>query len=160
MKAKFSVKTSSEQRFVFKSRKAERKAMRQMKKQKKGHLQQVIAKELTVQKVNSKKKLPKTLNTTDWRVLDRNKEIVEENKLRKQFEKSRREQMKHANEDEDKEIKRLAKHLKLDKRKTVGKSFIDDGLDCILFLKIKYYVRKSSHLYQRDQIVFEIIYFR
>jgi len=72
--------------------------------------------------------------------LDRNKEKVEEIKLQKQFEKSRREQMKHANEDEDKEIKRLAKQLKLDKRKTVGKSFIDDGLDCILFLIIKYYV--------------------
>lgn len=111
-----------------------------MKKQKKGHLQQVITKKLNVQKVNSKKKLPTTLNTTDWRVLDRNKEKVEEIKLQKQFEKSRREQMKHANEDEDKEIKRLAKHLKLDKRKTVGKSFIDDGLDCILFLILKYYV--------------------
>ncbi|KAL4090400.1 hypothetical protein QTP88_025249 [Uroleucon formosanum] len=132
MKSKSSVKTSSDQRFVFKSRKAERKAMRQMKKQKKGHLQQVITKKLNVQKVNSKKKLPTTLNTTDWRVLDRNKEKVEEIKLQKQFEKSRREQMKHANEDEDKEIKRLAKHLKLDKRKTVGKSFIDDGLDYLL----------------------------
>jgi len=132
MKTKSSVKTSSEQRFVFKSRKAERKALRQMKKQKKGHLQQIITKEVNIQKVNSKKKIPKTSNT-DWRVLDRNKEKVEELKLQKQFEKSRREQMIHANEDEDKEIKRLAKHLKLDKRKTVGKSFIDDGLDCILF---------------------------
>ncbi|XP_026814805.1 nucleolar MIF4G domain-containing protein 1 homolog [Rhopalosiphum maidis] len=131
MKTKSSVKTTSEQRFVFKSRKAERKAMRQMKKQKKGHLQQVITNEVNVQKVNAKKKLPKTPNT-DWRVLDRNKEKVEEIKLQKQFEKTRREQMKHANEDEDKEIKRLAKHLKLDKRKTVGKSFIDDGLDYLL----------------------------
>ncbi|XP_025190646.1 nucleolar MIF4G domain-containing protein 1 homolog [Melanaphis sacchari] len=131
MKTKSSVKTSSEQRFVFKSRKAERKAIRQMKKQKKGHLQQIITKEVKVQKVNANKKLPKTSNT-DWRVLDRNKEKVEEIKLQKQFEKSRREQMKHANEDEDKEIKRLAKHLKLDKRKTVGKSFIDDGLDYLL----------------------------
>jgi hypothetical protein len=132
MKTKSSVKTSSNQRFVFKSRKAERKAMRQMKKKNKRPLQQV-AKEVDAQKVvTTKKKSPKTSNTIDWRVMDRNKEKVEEMKLQKQFEKSRREQMIQANEDEDKEIKKLAKHLKLDKRKTVGKSFVDDGLDCIL----------------------------
>lgn len=141
MKTKSSVKTSSDHKFVFKSRKAERKAMRQMKKQKKGHIQQIIVKEVNVQKANSKKKSPKTPNTTDWRVMDRNKEKAEEIKLQKQFEKSRLEQMKQANEEEDKEIKRLAKHLKLDKRKTVGKSFIDDGLDCILLI-IKYYLLK------------------
>lgn len=138
MKSKSSVKTTSDHKFVFKSRKAERKAMRQMKKQKKGRLQQVIAKEVNVQKSKSKKKIPKTSSTTDWRVMDRNKEKTEEIKLQKQFEKSRCEQMKQANEEEDKEIKRLAKHLKLDKRKTVGKSFIDDGLDCILLI-IKYF---------------------
>lgn len=109
-----------------------------MKKQKKGHLQQAAAKEVevSVQKVNAKKKSPKMPSTVDWRVKDRNKEKAEEVKLQKQFEKSRREQMKQANEDEDKEIKRLAKHLKIDKRKTVGKSFVDDGLDCILLLLI------------------------
>ncbi|XP_025414440.1 nucleolar MIF4G domain-containing protein 1 [Sipha flava] len=132
MKTKSSVKTSSNQRFVFKSRKAERKAMRQMKKKNKRPLQQV-AKEVDAQKVvTTKKKSPKTSNTIDWRVMDRNKEKVEEMKLQKQFEKSRREQMIQANEDEDKEIKKLAKHLKLDKRKTVGKSFVDDGLDYLL----------------------------
>lgn len=134
MKTKSSVKISSDQRFVFKSRKAERKAMRQMKKQKKGHLQQAVSKVANEKKAKIKKKSPKTSDSTDWRVVDRNKEKVEEMKLQKQFEKSRREQMKQANEDEDIEIKKLAKHLKLDKRKTVGKSFIDDGLDCILFL--------------------------
>lgn len=131
MKTKSSVKTTSDQRFVFKSRKAERKAMRQMKKQKKGRIQ-VVDKEINVLKKNVKKKPLKTSNTTDWRVVDRNKEKAEEMKLQKQFEKSRREQMINANVDEDKEIKRLAKHLKLDKKKTVGKSFVDDGLDCIL----------------------------
>lgn len=131
-----SVKTSSEQRFVFKSRKAERKTMRRMKKQKKGRVQQAIINEVRVSKVNTKtKKLPVNANTSDWRVVDRNKEKVEENKLKNQFEKCRREQMLRANEDEDKEIKRLAKHLKLDKKKTIGKSFVDDGLDCILFFK-------------------------
>lgn len=138
MKPKSSVKTNSDQRFVFKSRKAERKAIRQMKKQKKGHLQQVIAKEVevNVRKGNAKKKSPKISNNVDWRVMDRNKEKAEEVKLQKQFAKSRREQMIQANEDEDKEIKRLAKHLKIDKRKTVGKSFVEDGLDCILFIII------------------------
>lgn len=135
MKTKSSVKTTSDQRFVFKSRKAERKAKRKMKKQKKGHILQhvIAAKEVNVHKVNSKNKSPPSLNASDWRVRDRNREKAEEMKLQKQFEKSRREQMKHANEDEDKEIKRLAKHLKLDKKKTIGKSFVDDGLDCILF---------------------------
>lgn len=134
MKTKSSVKTSSEHRFVFKSRKAERKAIRQMKKQKKMRLQQMVDKEVNVQKVNVKKKKLKTINSAnDWRVVDRNKEKAEEIKLQKQFEKNQREQMIEANEFEDKEIKRLAKHLKLDKRKTVGKSFVDDGLDCILF---------------------------
>lgn len=141
MKTKSSVKTNSDQRFVFKSRKAERKAMRKMKKQKKGPLQQVVAKDINARKVvTAKKKTPITSNTIDWRVMDRNKEKVEEIKLKKQFEKSRREQMKQANEEEDKEIKRLAKHLKLDKRKTVGKSFVDDGLDCILFILIIYFI--------------------
>lgn len=133
MKKKSSVKTSSEQRFVFKSRKAERKALRQMKKQKKGHVQKAITNEVNASKINAKnKKSLGTSNASDWRVVDRNKEKFEENKLKKQFEKCRREQMLKANEDEDKEIKRLAKHLKLDKRKTIGKSFVDDGLDCIL----------------------------
>lgn len=141
MKTKSSVKISSEQRFVFKSRKAERKAMRQMKKQKKGHLQQAIVKDINVSKINTKKKLLKTSNATDWRVVDRNKEKAEEIKLHKQFEKSRREQMLKANVDEDKEIKKLAKHLKLDKKKNIGKSFVDDGLDCILFLNNDYYFR-------------------
>lgn len=134
-----SVKTSSEQRFVFKSRKAERKAMRQMKKQKKGRVQQAITNEVHVSKVNSKtKKSTVNSNASDWRVVNRNKEKIEENKLKNQFEKCRREQMLRANEDEDKEIKRLAKHLKLDKKKTIGKSFVDDGLDCILFFFFKF----------------------
>lgn len=139
MKTKSSVKTNSEQRFVFKSRKAERKAMRKMKKQNKGHSRQAVVEEIiNVSKMNTKKKSSKRSNTIDWRVVDRNKERVEEIKLQKQYEKSRREQMLKANMDEDKEIKRLAKHLKLDKRKTIGKSFVDDGLDCILFLKNAY----------------------
>lgn len=139
MKTKSSVKTSSDQRFVFKSRKAERKTMRQMKKQKKTHMHlETKAKEVNTPKVNIKKKSPKILNnqSLDWRVVDRNKERAEEIQLQKQFEKSRCEQMKHANEDEDKEIKQLAKQLKLDKKKTVGKSFLDDGLDCILFIVV------------------------
>jgi len=98
-------------------------------------LQRVIAeKEVNGHKANLKKKSPANLNASDWRVRDRNREKAEEMKLQKQFEKSRREQMKHANDDEDKEIKRLAKRLKLDKKKTMGKSFVDDGLDCIFFL--------------------------
>ncbi|XP_050425315.1 nucleolar MIF4G domain-containing protein 1 [Adelges cooleyi] len=129
---KSSVATKSDQRFVFKSRKAERKAMRQMKKQKKKQLPQVAESEIAVVKVNKKKKPPAVPSTVDWRVADRNKEKLEEMKLQRQYDKSRREQMKEANVYEDKEIKRLAKHLKIDKRKTVGKSFVEDGLDYLL----------------------------
>ncbi|XP_050548681.1 nucleolar MIF4G domain-containing protein 1 [Daktulosphaira vitifoliae] len=132
VKKKNHVVISSDQKFVFKSRKAERKAKRQSKKQKKQHLPQALESESQSVKLK-KKKLPTKISTSvDWRVAERNKEKVEELKLQKQYNKNRREQMKQANVDEDKEIKKLSKYLRLDKRKTFGKSFIEDGLDYLL----------------------------
>lgn len=122
-----------------------------MKKQKKSHLKQMIDKDVNISKRNSKKKMPKTSDATDWRVVDRNKEKIEEMKLQKQYEKSRREQMLEANVDEDKEIKKLAKHLKLDKKKNIGKSFVDDGLDCILFLNNYYFKDIFFHTHTKKK---------
>nr|CAD7198380.1 unnamed protein product [Timema douglasi] len=58
----------------------------------------------------------------------------QEEKRKKQYNKIRIRQMKEANEEEDKIIKKLEKQLKLNKRKskTVPKSFALDGLDYLL----------------------------
>lgn len=64
--------------------------------------------------------------------------------LERQQRKEKNRLLKAANLKEDKVIKRLEKQLKLNKRKkeTVSKSFVSDGLDCILLLFNK---KKFSH---------------
>lgn len=59
-----------------------------------------------------------------------------EEKAEKRMKKQRMQQLKQATLEEDKMIKRLEKRLKLNKRKSKStpKSFVSDGLDCILFL--------------------------
>ena len=63
--------------------------------------------------------------------------------LERQRKKEKNRLLKAANLKEDKVIKRLEKQLKLNKRKkeTISKSFVSDGLDCILFL----FDKKSFH---------------
>lgn len=48
---------------------------------------------------------------------------------------NRKRQLIEANAEEDKNIKRLEKQLKLNKRKSkaIPRSFVDDGLDCTYF---------------------------
>lgn len=60
----------------------------------------------------------------------------EKAKLERGMVKQRKITLMEANKKEDKEIKKLEKQLKLNKRKSksVPKSFIDEGLDCILFI--------------------------
>lgn len=60
------------------------------------------------------------------------KEKKEQERLQKQMQKQRADQLKRANYEEDKAIKRLEKQLKLNKRKTksLPKTFAADGLDC------------------------------
>jgi hypothetical protein len=55
-------------------------------------------------------------------------------KLQMDMKNQRIKQLKKANEQEDKAIRRLEKQLKLNKkrRKSIPKSFTADGLDCIL----------------------------
>ncbi|XP_018561750.1 nucleolar MIF4G domain-containing protein 1 homolog [Anoplophora glabripennis] len=64
----------------------------------------------------------------------RNKEQKEKNKLQKEMTKQRMKQLLDANVDEDRNIKQLEKHLKLNKRKSksIPKSFTEDGLDYLL----------------------------
>lgn len=59
---------------------------------------------------------------------------TKEERIQKNVKKQRMVQLKQANLEEDKTIKHLEKQLKLNKRKTksIPKSFISDGLDCIL----------------------------
>lgn len=59
-----------------------------------------------------------------------------EEKAEKRMKKQRMQQLKQATLEEDKTIKQLEKRLKLNKRKSKStpKSFVSDGLDCILYL--------------------------
>ncbi|KAK9883544.1 hypothetical protein WA026_001719 [Henosepilachna vigintioctopunctata] len=64
------------------------------------------------------------------------KEQKKQKKLQKEMTSQRNKQLKLANEDEDRNIKKLEQQLKLNKRKskTVPKSFSEDGLDFLLEL--------------------------
>lgn len=59
-------------------------------------------------------------------------------RLEKEMQKERKKQLQMANKDEDKNIKQLAKQLRMNRRKSksMPKAFATEGLDCILF-KIK-----------------------
>lgn len=95
----------------------------------------------------NRKRNPKTPvspneNTTDDSIdLGQDKEFQKEKKkhekLQKQMRKQRTEQLKRANADEDRTIKKLEKQLKLNKRKSkaLPKTFASDGLDC-MFLSL------------------------
>lgn len=64
------------------------------------------------------------------------RESKKEEKTEKRMKKQRMQQLKQATLEEDKRIKQLEKRLKLNKRKSKStpKSFVSDGLDCILYL--------------------------
>lgn len=64
-----------------------------------------------------------------------NRKRTREERAEKNAKKQRMQQLKQANLQEDKMIKQLEKRLKLNKRKSksVPKSFVSDGLDCILY---------------------------
>lgn len=60
---------------------------------------------------------------------------AEKTKLEKEMKQRRGEQLKLANDEEDKNIKHLEKLMKMNRRKSkkLPKAFVDEGLDCILF---------------------------
>jgi len=68
---------------------------------------------------------------------DRSNVTAQKTKLEKEMKKHRAEQLKLANQEEDKNIKKLEKLMKMNKRKSkkLPRAFVDEGLDCILFKK-------------------------
>lgn len=69
------------------------------------------------------------------------KEKKVHNELKAVMNKQRHKQMIEANWEEDKNIKKLEKQLKLNKRKTksIPKTFAEDGLDCKYLIDIFHY---------------------
>lgn len=64
----------------------------------------------------------------------RREDFKEQKKLEKQMIKQRSKQLLDANKEEDRIIKQLEKQLGLNKRKSkaLPKSFVEEGLDCML----------------------------
>ncbi|XP_054266390.1 nucleolar MIF4G domain-containing protein 1 [Macrosteles quadrilineatus] len=75
-------------------------------------------------------------------------EMREKSKLERGIRNQRKKMLMEANKEEDKEIKRLEKQLKLNKRKskTVPKSFVDEGLDWLLEVCDTEKLRESDSL--------------
>lgn len=78
----------------------------------------------------------------DRQIKQKQKEIKDFKKLEKQMREQRKRQLVEANEKEDQIIKSLEKKLRLDKRKnkSMSKSFINEGLDCILLFLLSYVI--------------------
>lgn len=135
-KKKFFGKKSKQTKSAFKSRKEIRKDERRLKKQKKHEFFQRkrnsdVSRPSENTEVSHKQRIKPTIKGNEML----NKSITDEMKrLKKDMQKERVKQLKMANEEEDMHIKRLEKDLKLKKRKrkTLPKSFVADGLDCIL----------------------------
>lgn len=86
-------------------------------------------KSMKIKGKNDVERVPSTKTQKRQKPKDRKEE-----KMQKNTKKQRTVQLKRANLEEDKTIKHLEKQLKLNKRKTnsIPKSFVSDGLDCIL----------------------------
>ena len=127
---------------IHKSRKELRKEQRKLKKAKRNEFFQ--------RKKNKSKKpvgentpnevlLPSIANVSGSKVHDKRsvkkyRERERDQKLQVDMKNQRIKQLKKANQQEDKVIRKLEKQLKLNKkkRKSIPKSFAADGLDCIL----------------------------
>ena len=74
-------------------------------------------------------------STSDKQLKQREKDQKTFKKLKVEMRKQRKRQLREANEEEDKIIRDLEKKLKLKRRKSTSlpKSFISEGLDCILW---------------------------
>jgi hypothetical protein len=83
-------------------------------------------------------------------------------KLKMDMKNQRIKQLKKANEQEDKVIKKLEKQLKLSRRKpkSVPKSFTVDGLDCILFTKLAMHCIQTTKLRSPELLSPSYIVFR
>lgn len=141
-------KRNQPERKIHKSRKELRKEQRKFKKAKRNEFFQ--------RKKNKSKKpvgeyatkevpMPSIANVPvskvhDKRSVKKNSEKAGYQKLQVDMNNQRIKQLKKANQQEDKVIRKLEKQLKLNKkkRKSIPKSFTADGLDCILFQNCVY----------------------
>jgi len=133
---------------IHKSRKELRKEQRKLKKAKRNEF---------FQRKKNKSKKPLGENTTcdvsmpsianvpvskdhDKRRVKKHSERERDQKLQIDMKNQRIKQLKKANQQEDKVIRKLEKQLKLNKkkRKSIPKSFAADGLDCILLQNYMY----------------------
>jgi len=133
---------------IHKSRKELRKERRKLKKAKRNEF---------FQRKKNKSKKPLGENTTNGVPVpsvtsvpvskDHDKKRVKKHSERERYQKlqmdmknQRIKQLKKANQQEDKVIRKLEKQLKLNKkkRKSIPKSFAADGLDCILLQNYMY----------------------
>lgn len=110
-----------------------------IKDQKKGSISNMKENSLKTKVTSSNLNITKTATQKMPTLLEeQNKlhaeEIREKANLERRMIKQRKKALLEANVKEDKEIKKIEKQLKLNKRKSksVPKSFIDEGLDCIL----------------------------
>ena len=136
---------SNKSKSIQKTRKQLRKEKRQQKKisramyyQKKKSKKQ--SEQTEISKINNDKlmKIKEKNNTEQVPSTQKRQKPkdAKEERMQKNVKKQRMTQLKQANLDEDKAIKQLEKQLKLNKRKSksIPKSFVSDGLDCILLI--------------------------
>ena len=137
---------SNKSKSIQKTRKQLRKEKRQQKKisravyyqkkKSKNQSEQI----LEISRVNNDKLMKKKEKNNTEQVPSKQKrqkpKDAKEERMQKNVKKQRVTQLKQANLDEDKAIKQLEKQLKLNKRKSksIPKSFVSDGLDCILLI--------------------------
>ena len=71
--------------------------------------------------------------------IERSNVIKKKQKLEDEMKKQQNKQLVQDNVQENRNIKRLEKQLGLNKHKskTIPKSFVSDGLDCILYKSVK-----------------------
>lgn len=109
------------------------KSKNQLEKTSKNHLEKTSKNDGDESKIKTNGDINQ-VSSTKTQKRRRPKDMKEE-KIQKNVKKQRMVQLKQANLDEDRTIKQLEKQLKLNKRKSksIPKSFVSDGLDCILY---------------------------
>lgn len=131
---------------IHKSRKELRKEQRKLKKEKKNEFFQRRKNKSEKSVVENAEHEVQMKSNADMSVCKSKKKKVQKNysererhqKLQVDMKNQRMKQLKEANQQEDKVIRKLEKQLKLNKRKlkSVPKSFTADGLDCILYKSV------------------------
>jgi hypothetical protein len=139
---------------IRKSRKELRKEQRKLKKAKKNEFFQRKknkSEQSVTENVEHEAQMNNNANKSVCKSKEKNilknySERERNQKLQVDMKNQRIKQLKKANQQEDKVIRKLEKQLKLNKKKlkSIAKSFTTDGLDCILHKSVKDYVRVET----------------